>query len=328
VPRYESDGVWRGDRSGYDPNLYPSFQPSNIAPAFGVGLESAGVTWAHGRLSYRRVYNTGSVGATEFANGLYKPVSYDGTRISSERLGYALDINTGNFGGLKGGFSYDFYNAKMATIYASYDAYLARAVTVSVDYDYYAPTFDADSIWNFFAGEPMNDLGLRANIEPTDKLSLSAAAHAKIYTVVNKVDNFDSSPNANPTGQPSANYFPASSTQFAEGGNLAARYRWGEGALGVRGAGNFGDQGDRVGGDLYGERTLETRYIFQGRVGAWQWNDKIRPDRDATDIGYMLGIGYRFAARSQALVEWQHDINRLVGQRFRVVLWLTVAVTK
>jgi hypothetical protein len=27
-------------------------------------------------------------------------------------------------------------------------------------------------------------------------------------------------------------------------------------------------------------------------------------------------------------VEWQHDMNRLVGQRFRLMLWLTVAVTK
>jgi hypothetical protein len=29
--------------------------------------------------------------------------------------------------------------------------------------------------------------------------------------------------------------------------------------------------------------------------------------------------------RSQAMVEWEHDMNRLVGQRFRLMLWLTLA---
>ncbi len=327
-PRFEADGIWRGDRSGYDPSLYPQFQPSDIAPAFGVAVESAGVTWVHGRLTYRRVYNTGAVGETEFASGLYSPVTYDGSRISQERIGYSLDANTGSFGGLKGGFSYDLYNAKVATIYASYDAYLSRRLTVSADYDYYAPVFDGDSIWNFFAGEPLNDIGLRANLDATDELSLSAGAHTKIYTVQTSPDNANSSPNVSAPGIPNPNYFPTNGLQFDEGANVAGRYKWGEGALGVRGAGNFGDGGDRVGADLFGNRTLETRYIFEGRLGVWQWNDKIRPDRDAVNLGYMAGVGYRFAPRCQALFEWQQDMNRLVGQRFRVVLWLTLAVTK
>jgi hypothetical protein len=42
----------------------------------------------------------------------------------------------------------------------------------------------------------------------------------------------------------------------------------------------------------------------------------------------MLGVGYRFAPRCQAGFEWQHDINRLVGQRFRTLLTVSVAVTK
>jgi hypothetical protein len=45
-------------------------------------------------------------------------------------------------------------------------------------------------------------------------------------------------------------------------------------------------------------------------------------------LDYVLGLGYRFAPRSQALVEWEHDINGLVGQRFRVMAWLSFAVGK
>ncbi len=324
--RFSGDGIWRGDRAGYDPTLYPSFQPAAIAPAFGVALETTGVTWLHGRLVYRRVYNTGGSNVTEFASGLFTPVTYTGSRISSERIGYALEANAFKAGALKAGFAYDLYNAKMSSIYASVDAFIGQKVTASVDYDYYAPTFDGDSIWNFFLGEPMSDIGARINVTPTDKLSLAAGGHARI-TEVETASNY---PNSSPyiTNQPGVSQFPTNGHQFDEGGNLAARYKWGDGVIGLRGAGNFGPEGDRVGADLNAQRVLETRYILSGRVGVWQWDDKLRPDRDATDFTYVLGAGYRFAARSQAMVEWQHDMNRLVGQRFRLMLWLTFAVTK
>ena len=37
------------------------------------------------------------------------------------------------------------------------------------------------------------------------------------------------------------------------------------------------------------------------RTGVWQWDDKLRPDRSTTSFNYVLGVGYRFAPRSQAL---------------------------
>jgi hypothetical protein len=327
--RFESDGVWRGDRSGYDPSLYPQFQPASLAPAFGAALETAGITWLHGRLTYRRVYDEGSSNVSEFASGLFQPTYYSGARISSERIGYALDANVFKIGAVKGGFNYDLYNAKMASIYASIDAFVTQKVTASVDYDYYAPTFDGDSIWNFFLGEPMSDIGARVTVEPVHKLSISMGGHTRITTV----ETTQTSPNASPNitnvapGQ-SGSYFPTNGMQFDGGGNVAAKYKWGQGYVGVRSSGNFGPEGDRVGGDVNVEETIERRYILEGRVGTWQWDDKLRPDRDATDFQYVAGAGYRFAPRSQALVEWQHDMNRLVGQRFRLMLWLTVAVTK
>ena len=70
---------------------------------------------------------------------------------------------------------------------------------------------------------------------------------------------------------------------------------------------------------------LETRYLLRARLGVWQWDDKLRPDRDATNFGYMAGVGYRFAPRCQAVFEWQHDMNRLVGQRFRALVNLSLA---
>jgi hypothetical protein len=331
--RYESDGIWRGNRSGFDPALYPQFQPADVAPALGVAVESVGPTWIHGRLVYRRVYNTGSVGVTDFSNYLYAPTVLDQTRISSDRLGYAMDVDLGKAAGLKGGLVYDFYDDRFTNIYGSLDAYVAKPLTLSLDYDFYAPVFDADSIWNFFAGDPMNDVGLRASLTPTDRLSMSAGGHVRVYEVSTSTDNpYDSSANVGlkaPNGSPALNvsgWYPSNGNPFDGGGSFGLRYKWGEGSANVRGAADFGDDGERVGGDVSGEELVETRYLFRGRVGVWQWDDKLRPDRDATDFGYVLGVGYRFAPRCQAVFEWQHDINRLVGQRFRTMLTVSVAV--
>jgi hypothetical protein len=115
---------------------------------------------------------------------------------------------------------------------------------------------------------------------------------------------------------------------FDEGGGISGRYKWGQGLITARANGNWGDGGERVGGDVTGERTFETRYVVRGRLSLWQWDDKLRPDRDATSFGYVAGLGYRFATRSQAAFDWEHEINRLVGQRFRIMLSLNFAVTK
>jgi hypothetical protein len=356
--RFEADGIWRGNRSNFDPlpacpggpsgtcgltglSLYPAFQPSAFAPAYGVALESTGVTWIHGRLTYRRVYNTGSSNVTEFESGLYAPAVYDGARISSDRVGYAVDASLAKFGGAKAGVVYDLYRAEVTSLYATLDAYLGTKVTVSADYDYYVPWFDGDSIWNFFAGEPTNDLSLRANVDATDKLSVAASANVRIFSVqtapFDPIGNGGVHCSSPPCGySPSPNfaasipgaYFPTNGHPFDDGFNVSARWRTGETRIALRGAGNFGDEGDRVGADVNAERVFDTRYVVTGRAGVWQWDDKLRPDRSSTDFSYVVGVGYIFTPRSRAMVEWEQDLNNLVGDRLRLLLWLKVAASK
>jgi len=325
TPRYERDGVWRGDRTGYDGPMWPSFQPNDVAPAYGAALESAGFTWLHGRLTYRRVYNTGESNVAEFANGLRgnAPYTYDGSRISSERIGYAMDGTLPTLGGVKAGFAYDLYVARMANVFASVDWFVTKRVVASLDYEFYQPTFDADSIWNFFQSMPMNDLGARVAWDPSDRLGLSAGLHGRVYRVQKGTQDVAGT---SPNGLADANYYPSSSLDPMGGANMAARYHIGEGSVGARGAADFAGNGDRLGIDVFGDRTLETRYILQGRAGVWQWNDQLRPDRDATSFQYVLGAGYKLFPRSTVLGEWEHDMNRISGQRFRVMLFLTLAL--
>ena len=326
--RFEADGIWRGDRTNFDPSAYPEFQPSAIAPAIGAAIESTGVTWIHARLAYRRVYDTGGSNVTEFASGLYAPAAYTGMRTSTDRLGYAVDTSFASVGGLKGGIIYDFYRDQITSGYANVDAYLGQKVTLGLDYDYYVPSFDADSIWNFFAGEPHNDFGLRGNVDVSREVSISANAHARMFTVQTAEFGPGASVNNTCQGTPNCAEFPSNGHPFDEGGNFSARWRSGETRFGLNARGDFGDEGDRVGGDVSAQHVLESRYVFAGRAGVWTWDDKLQPNLSTTSFQYVASLGYRFMPRSQGSVEWEHDINGLVGQRFRLLLLLSLGLPK
>jgi hypothetical protein len=322
--RFEGDGVWRGSRDGYGPFLYPPFQPETFAPAIGVALESTGVSWIHARLTYRRVYDTGTTRTTDYLDGVPPAeTSYSGARISSEKLGYSVDGSLPGVGGARGGIVYDFYRVEVTSAYAALDAFATSRATVAADYDYYKPSFDGDSIWNFFDSEPRSNVGLRGTVDATRELSLSADAHVHVFRV-------DTS-RYEPPGQainPGTGVYPTSAQSFDEGGSLVARWRTGETRLAANARGDFGHEGDRAGADVSGEHLFETRTVVGGRVGLWQWRDELQPDRAATSFQYVATLGYRFLPRCRATVEWEHDIHGLVGQRFRLMFLLDLAVSK
>jgi len=333
TPRFERDGIMRGSRTNYDPAAWTSFQPARVAPALGVALESTGTSFIHTRLTYRRVYNTGASNVTMFDDGLRTPAVYDGTRVSSERIGYAFDGSLPDIGGIKGGLVYDLYVKKFSQLYLSSDVYATQKLTLSADFDHFRPTFDGDSIWNFFVSGPTNDLGGRIAYQATDNLGFSGGGHVRMFNNQTQSELDDtteprlSSPTA-PSGIASGNQYPSNALYLNGGGNLAAKYRYSHGNVSLRGAADGGGTGGRAGGDAYADHTFANRYLVSARAGVWAWKDNLRPDRSATSFGYVLGAGYILSPRSQAMVEFEHDVNRVVGNRFRLMLWLTLAVTK
>lgn len=310
--RFSAGGVWRGDRSGLDPAMWPSFQPADVAPALGVAVESTGVTWLHSRATYRRVWNTGDSNASQFASGLGAPVSLGGPRVSQERFGYALSASHPKLGGVQAGVTYDLYANRVPTLYASAEGYAGDRVTLGVDYDFYQPAFDGDSIWNFFAAQPTHTIGARGDVQLSERWSASATGFARLLMAAPL-----------PADGPGVD----AATVFG-GGAGHVRYRSTTTTLGARTNMQFGESGRRAGGDLYGERLWLGRWVASARTGLWEWKDDARPDREATSFQYGLGLGYRFFDRSRAQVEWQHDVNRLVGQRFRLMVFLTLAVLR
>src|SRR5262249_6080476 len=134
---------------------------------------------------------------------------YDGTRISSERVGYAMDGALPNLGGVKAGIVYDLYRKDIGNIYASLDWYTTPKLTLSVDYDYYNPMFDADSIWNFFMAMPMNDIGLRASWDPTDHIGLAGGVHTRLFTLQTGPETPQDPASATSPNNGAGNYYPS-----------------------------------------------------------------------------------------------------------------------
>ncbi len=367
-PRFEQQGVWRGSHGDFgtadgQPSAadYPSYQFAEPAPAFGFAVESNGPSWLHGRFTYRRVYNTGESITQQFpdpaadqnSTGGYKTI--DGTRVSSDRLGYAFDANKSDLGGAKGGIAYDLYTQNVSRWYAGLEAYAGKHVTLGADFEYYYPTFDGDSIWNWFTHSPINTLTGRVALKITRRFDVTASGGARIWLS-------DGDPNAfgdgqckalgqparaaghatppfvvdpsNPSVQPRSARTRATitnrSTTSDDRRAREPRRRAIDGAaaeVGLRGMLEAGDRGHRVGGDLDGEERLDGgRWTVGARTSLYDWADVLRPDRNATSFGYVLAGGFKPASVADFRLEWEHDMNRLVGQRYRIVGLLNLKV--
>lgn len=318
IGRFESPGVVRFDRSEYPTSGYPSVQPAGLAPVYGVSLETAGPTWIHGRLTYRKAWNTG----TSYIGGngvLYGPDAmgiYDARRVSTERLGYGVNLSAFEWFGARGNLVYDLVSRRFADVEAGLDLFAGKRVEASVDYTYFRPIFDADSIFSVFGFEPMDDLAARVDVQATERFTVGVDGKVRRYR------SDDLTPEGVRVGS-------ASSLAPGFGGN--ARYRFASAMVRAKTYGLFGDQGRRVGGDLLFTQRIGPRFTFDAQLSLWNFLDKLRTDakgapREATSVGYVLAAGYRLSPDSDAMLQWEHDENRLVGSRFRLLAVLHVKV--
>jgi hypothetical protein len=266
------------------------------------------------------------------ANGQFE--IYTATRTSSERIGYALDATLWSFAGAKGGLVYDLYNAGFSNWYAQLDGYITQGLTVGVDYEFFRPTFDNDSIFNFFTHNAMRTFTGRAALD-AGHFDIAASGGVRSYSTDGDpnapatLPDMTPNPNAVNIGNRTITSAFDTATESDVLGNLSARYRTHSLRAGFRGLIETGDRGHREGGDLYGEHDwLGGRWLGEARVSLYNWKDNLRPDRATTSFGYVLGVGFQPNKVARALVEFEHDMNSLVGQRFRLLALLNIRVGK
>jgi len=311
TPRYERDGVWRGDRMSMEAKYYPEFLSASLAPAWGTNLETVDLPVLHARVGYRKVWNTGSAVTSSLdGSSTALPQTIDSTRVSSERFGASADLELKDTASLRGGAVYDIYSSLFSSVYGSFDVFPSKTVTLGLDADRIVPVFDGDSIWNWFVRDPMSTGLARADVTWLGKIDSSASFGLRSVDV----------------GAESSNTTSGIGRKTDYLGRLHSRYRFDKGQCGISLAGDKGDRGRRLGGDLHAGRWVDENFQVSGRVSLYDWRDDLRTERSATSFGYVLGGAFRSGPASTVMLEWEHDTNRLVGQRYRVLAMLQVVL--
>ncbi|MEO6598996.1 MAG: hypothetical protein ABIQ16_03925, partial [Polyangiaceae bacterium] len=323
--RFEAGGVSRGERSGLGFGQAPSFlQESKLAPAYGFAIESAGVHFLHSRFTYRKVINRDAVLVSPFLDtggGLAYAL---GDRTSSERLGYSLRADKSDLGAVMGSFVYDLYVQRISQYNAGLDWYATDRIVFGGNLDYFLPTFDGDSIFNWFAHRGTTSATARADLAFSRQFEVAASGGIRMFTTEGDPVRYASSalPNLN-----------QSSHAYDYLGSLGGRYRFWDGSLALNTLAESGDAGHRYGGDITGRKQFDGGYYDSLAVlSLYDWEDALRSDRSATSFSYVLGGGvspnFMGSSKGRLGLEWEHTMNRLVGQRYRLLATLNFSVLR
>jgi len=113
---------------------------------------------------------------------------------------------------------------------------------------------------------------------------------------------------------------------------LFGRYRYNDGSVSLRSQAELGERGHRVGADVTTRKTFANGYYDSLVVlSLYDFKDELRPGRYATSFSYVLGGGVMpggFGDRARVGIEWEHAVNRLVGQRYRLLATLDIQVLR
>jgi hypothetical protein len=301
--RFEGDGVFRGDRRGLGSDLWPAYlSESKLAPAYGFAIASAGLPFLDARLTYRKVVNRDTVLVSPFADANGNFVRTSGDRVSSERVGLAANATAANLGTLRGDVVYDAYVQKPTEYALSLDFRGIEAIDLGVDGEYFLPTFDGDSIFNWFSHFGTTTLTARARWDASRHVSFGGSGGVR--------------------------RFSASGNTLSDVlGSLDGVYRSPDLTVSLRGMDEQGERGLRRGGDVSTKRLFERGLYDAGAiVSLYDWSDALRPDRSTTSFTYVLAGGYRPFFRTHIGIEWEHSMNDLVGHRFRALCTLDLTV--
>ena len=315
--RFSGDGVWRGNRDGLETGQFPAYlEESKLAPALGASLETQGFEYLHARFSYRRVQNRSRVLVSPFLPTNADPEFYQATRTSSERAAASLDLNIPNAAVLSSRAIYDLLLDRVTTATASLDGYIGSRLQLGALVDYFFPSFDGDSIFNWFTRRARTTTEARIGYAFTPELSLSVASGLRWFE----------------RGAASDAWLVESGGRSAAVlARANARYYTGLTTLTLDASAERAESAHSVGADVTGRRLFSGgRYDTLAIVSLYDFASDTRADRSATSFSYVLGAGVRpgpgFNSRSRLGFEWEHSMSRLVGQRFRVLLTLDLTV--
>lgn len=319
--RFTADGVFRGSRRDLELNQWPSYLDARrVAPAFGFGAASHELGWLDAEVVYRRVEERDAAFVTIFPETPGALGVITSRRVATERLAGALRLSRAELGALAGRLAYDFIVGRWHEHAASLSWFVGEPVTLSIGYEHSLPSFDGDSIFNWFATSPVTTAEVAADLHVRPRLSLSPRVGLRAYgdpRAGGEADPATTSADPPPTEAAASDAF----------GSLAVVHHWAAGSVTFDTAGDGGPDGHRLGTGAEVEQTFRDGfYDTVAGVSLHDWHDDQQPARDATSLSYLLGGGVHPANGARLGVEWEHTTNRLVGQRFRCLFTLRLEV--
>ncbi|NRA31845.1 MAG: hypothetical protein HRU17_00755 [Polyangiaceae bacterium] len=308
--RYSADGVLRGDREGMPANLWPEYlDDEKVAPAYGFAVETPSDLPVSGRLAYRHVISRSEVvtAILPAPNGPF--VTLSSARTASQRIGGSARASWQNVGNARSVAMYDLYASRLAEASVEVDALPAPTLTVGASYEYYLPSFDGDSIFNWFAQFPTHDAAIRSSWEINRRLLAATRTGVRRFggRDENGRDKFDMAP------------------LF----EVTTRLQHAHGTARIRVSGFSGALRQQMGAGLSADRSIwdETASVL-ARFSAFRTQDELSRHPDWNSYSYMLGVEARALPETSLRLEFDHAINPLVGHRFRVVALLDLAVVR
>jgi hypothetical protein len=315
---YEADGVWRGQRADLDENQYPEFLgQTELAPAYGFAVESAGVSFLNARATYRKVLNRDRVVLSPFPDDDGNFDTLSETRTSTEKVGGAVVSTAPSLGSIHGSAIYDLYLRAATEHAAGVDWFVTDDLSVGTAYDYYEPTFDGDSIFNWFSHHGMLTLDAHASWRLSRRVSTALRGGVRRLSTDGDPDDFDVS-----TSSPAE----SSTAEVLEPlGSARLDYRLPAVDLTTSLMGEGGKRARRLGGDVGGLHrvgVVDASWL----LSVYDFEDAYRPTRGATSFTYVLGFGMSPFRAGRFGLEWEHSMNAVSGQRLRLAATLEVRV--
>jgi hypothetical protein len=310
--RYESDGVFRGDRSGWPADIWPAYLSSTrLAPAFGASFALLAVKGLRLRADYRRVNTRDRVVTLPFADDTGKLKTLSSSRVSSERVGVGAGFDLAKRASVDGSWVYDLYRRTSQSHRALVTVRPWSTWRIQGGYDYRLPLFDADSIFNWFGAK--GTIAAQGGVAylPFRGFQLGSTFGVRWLGVGPKqwlAAGLDTGPVTGKSG-----FTRVDCTYSTSAFTLGASSHY-----------EAGDAGRRVSSDFF-----HHRYFWNDRLRAelllsgGHYQHPLLKERGQSSMMYVAGVRLFPGARQELSTEWEHVIAEGPLQRFRIVATAT-----
>ncbi|MFC1641962.1 hypothetical protein ACFL5O_04635, partial [Myxococcota bacterium] len=293
---------------------------------YGVALRSGGLEWIRARADWRRVINRDAVVITSSAEPAQIGEVTRGARVSSERAGASLELLGDGLGSVSGRAAYDLLGQTWTEAQAAVEWYATKRWVLGAEGEYYLPTFDGDSIFNWFTHHGVTRMSLRSSWRISRRWELASSMGTRTFrTDAKSYANSTTLRSAGPVGQADSGRRATVDVL----GSFSGVYLSDRTTLTVNSTGQAGAGAHLVGADITARRWLgDGYYDTLVALSFYDWSDDLRHDRDASSFTYVLGGGIHPGDRSRVGIELEYTVNRLVGCRFRAVGTVDLSVLR